>query len=176
MPRSFLELERPADAGARTLIEGHGFCIRARDGLIRFIPLSSVVFEPKSRYVKSIQPGIAGTVLNIRYGWANSAATAADETGAGLVIPEGLSGEPLLIRSRRLTDTIATAGGVRRLKDILIERKVPPDLRDSIPVVQLGSRVIGLMASAFGYSDVVDPQFRPASAAGLQILYIERTE
>ena len=176
VPRSFIELEQPTDQGARTLIEGYGFRISARGGLIRFIPLGSVVFAPKSRYVKRVRPGIGGTVATVRYCWAHSAAQDPDEPVGAVGIPEELSGEPLIIRSRRLTDTIATGRGARRLKEIFVDQKVTPELRDSIAVVQLGSRVIGLMASAWGYTDVVDPQFRPAVVAGRQILYIERTE
>ncbi len=70
----------------------------------------------------------------------------------GLVLrPPG----PLLVRPRRPGDRLRLAGGEKSIKKLLIDKKIPAALRDSLPVLEWEGRV----AAAWGVG--ADPAFRP---------------
>ncbi len=52
------------------------------------------------------------------------------------------SGEPLLVRTRRPGDRVSWGGREVSLKRFLMERRVPADERESLPLVAAGSRVL----------------------------------
>lgn len=52
-------------------------------------------------------------------------------------------GEKLMVRARRKGDKIKIfGGGSKKLKDIMIDKKIPVFLRDSIPVVCIGDEIV----------------------------------
>ncbi|MFH1238879.1 MAG: tRNA lysidine(34) synthetase TilS, partial [bacterium] len=57
---------------------------------------------------------------------------------------------PLVVRTRREGDRINPLGmrGYKKIKDIFIDNKIPPEIRDSIPLVVSGKEVIWIT----GYS------------------------
>lgn len=55
------------------------------------------------------------------------------ETGPGMAVPA--CELPLTVRSRQPGDTISMAYGKKSLKKLLIERKIPKDLRDTVPIL-----------------------------------------
>ena len=67
-------------------------------------------------------------------GWQVHLTDASDITeGLPLILdPQDL---PLTVRSRREGDGISLPFGTKNLKKLLIERKIPKDLRDNIPII-----------------------------------------
>jgi tRNA(Ile)-lysidine synthase len=66
----------------------------------------------------------------------------------GSVVP--LPDEPMVVRTRRPGDRVLTSGGERSLSKVLLERRMPADARERLPLVAAGPRVIwfpGLVAS-----------------------------
>ena len=62
---------------------------------------------------------------------------------AGLALPLS-AGDRITVRSRRPGDRLRPLGSPweRRLKDVLIDRKVPRQQRDRLPLLCLGRRVL----------------------------------
>ena len=66
------------------------------------------------------------------------------------------------VRSRRRGDRIRTAGGTRKLQDVLVDAGVPRVLRDAVPLVATADRVLWIPGIAAAV-DVVDAgRARPA--------------
>jgi tRNA(Ile)-lysidine synthase len=61
-------------------------------------------------------------------------------SGAGVVVP--LPDEPMVVRTRRPGDRVLTARGERSLKRLLLERRMPADARERLPLVAAGPHVI----------------------------------
>lgn len=84
----------------------------------------------------------------------------ADPTLGQLVageLPEGTC-----VRARRRGDRIRTAGGTRKLQDVLVDAGVPRALRDAVPLVATADRVLWVPGIAAAV-DVVDAgRSRPA--------------
>ncbi len=77
-------------------------------------------------------------------GWALEALS---EPGPPVSNPETAlvaapSGEPLLVRTRRPGDRVSWGGREVSLKRFLMQRRVPADERESLPLVAAGSRVL----------------------------------
>ena len=77
-------------------------------------------------------------------GWALEALP---EPGPAVSNPETAlvaapSGEPLLVRTRRPGDRVSWGGREVSLKRFLMERRVPADERESLPLVAAGSHVL----------------------------------
>ncbi|MDR2898383.1 MAG: tRNA lysidine(34) synthetase TilS [Spirochaetaceae bacterium] len=63
---------------------------------------------------------------------------------------------PLVIRSRREGDVVAdSGGGMRSVKKVLGNWKVPSEIRDSIPIVEDARGIRCVWGSVFGYDDWV---------------------
>mgnify|MGYP005839217581 CR=1 FL=1 len=64
-------------------------------------------------------------------------------SGLFLALPGGV--DYIIVRSRARGDRMRLAAGTKKIKDILIDMKVPLKLRDSIPVVIAGDQTAALM-------------------------------
>lgn len=51
-------------------------------------------------------------------------------------------GEPILIRSRQPGDRIRTGGKMQRVKQMMIDAKIPQAMRERIPVVEVGGDIV----------------------------------
>ncbi len=51
-------------------------------------------------------------------------------------------GEPIVIRSRQSGDRIRTGGRLQRVKQMMIDAKIPRELREKIPVVEVGGDIV----------------------------------
>jgi len=130
--------------------------------------------EPVAGFANSfsIPLSIPGEVLLPAQGWAVSAdwqrhggetaqisQAAADSSGddeqrlRAVVTPERLS-LPLAVRSRRRGDRFrppGLGGRSRKLQDILVDRKVPRELRDALPlVVDSADRIVWIVGESVG--------------------------
>ena len=66
----------------------------------------------------------------------------AQTTGFPLTLtPEEL---PLTVRSRREGDALSMAFGTKPVKKLLIDRKIPKDLRDNIPIVCNNKKILAV--------------------------------
>ena len=76
----------------------------------------------------------------------------------------------LVLRARRAGDTVRLPGGRRSLRRLMMDRKIPARLRDALPVIAAGDRILGV--GGIG----VNPEFA-ASAHGpaLEIRLIKST-
>lgn len=75
---------------------------------------------------------------------------------------------PLFVRTRRDGDRLALlGGGKRKLSDILIDKKVPRALRDSVPLIVMGEEILWAVGAAPGKTCAVGPE----SAQALVIEY-----
>jgi tRNA(Ile)-lysidine synthase len=82
---------------------------------------------------------------------ATGDATGGATGGGGGTRPTGGHAHDLVVRSRRPGDRITTAGGTRKLQDVLVDAGVPRLIRDLVPVVAQGDRVVwvpGIAADA----------------------------
>ncbi len=73
-----------------------------------------------------------------------------DELGT-IVLGELDGRDRLVVRSRRPGDRVVTSGGTRKLQDILVDAGVPRLIRDLVPIVAVGDRVVwvpGIAADA----------------------------
>ncbi len=77
-----------------------------------------------------------------------------------------------LLRPRRTGDEFCGANGKKTLKKLWIDRKVPRDERDRIPVVEIGGKVAGVMGEGASFP------FRAADAGDetVMIVFIHETE
>lgn len=65
---------------------------------------------------------------------------------------------PLFVRTRRDGDRLALlGGGKRKLSDILIDKKVPRALRDSVPLIVMGEEILWAVGAAPGKTCAVVP-------------------
>ena len=174
VPRDFLSVKELSYYRKNAvLLRGHGFTLRKEGARLIFVP--SVVFPVKTRYVKRIFRGSDGTIAEFRYSWGSR--MPAEGHGTALALTESSRGKTLFLRSRRLSDSIRTPGGSKRLKDIYRELGVSEDSRDKIPVLQVGDEVAAVFGSLFGYRDVLAEGYQdfPAQQAG-DVLSIQRME
>ena len=66
---------------------------------------------------------------------------------------------PLFVRTRRDGDRLALLGGSKRkLSDILIDKKVPRALRDSVPLIVMGEEILWAVGAAPGKTCAVVPE------------------
>ena len=66
---------------------------------------------------------------------------------------------PLFVRTRRDGDRLALlGGGKRKLSDILIDKKVPRALRDSVPLIVMGEEILWAVGAAPGKTCAVMPE------------------
>lgn len=74
-----------------------------------------------------------------------------------IALPEGEY--RLILRSRIRGDRIRLEGGSRKIKDVLIDMKCPPEKREWVPILQVGSDVAALLA---GMVDCGENRVSPA--------------
>jgi tRNA(Ile)-lysidine synthase len=93
---------------------------------------------------------------------------AAERTGLGLRLRPG---EPVTVRSRRPGDRIRPLGCDyrRRLKEVLIDRRVPRPERDRLPLLEVGGRIVWVPGVT------VDHDSRLAPGLQVWLAEIERT-
>jgi tRNA(Ile)-lysidine synthase len=175
IPRNFLSVKDLSHERKNiVLLRGHGFTLHKSADRLFFNP--SVVFPAKTRYVKRIFRGSDGSFAEFRYAWGSRLPDGGPRTA--IALPGCSRDEPLFLRSRRLTDSIRTAGGNKRLKDVYRELGIPEDSRDAIPVLQIGKEIAAVFGSLFGYRDVLAVGFwntDPQPQAG-DVLSIQRME
>ena len=77
-----------------------------------------------------------------------------------------------ILRPRRAGDEFAANGGSRTLKRLMIDRKIPRDERERIPVAEIGGKVAGVMGEG------ASRPFRAAAAGDetIMIVFIHETE
>ncbi|WP_319561299.1 tRNA lysidine(34) synthetase TilS [Marispirochaeta sp.] len=157
VPRDFLSLQdtSPARKDA-VLLQGHGFTVKRQNDQLIFIP--SVVFKAKTRYVKRIFWGIDGGIGELAYTWNSSCS--GPNPGGAIALPLRCRERELYLRSRRLSDSIRTSGGTKRLKDLFREFGITEEFRDRIPVLQAGDEVAAVFGSVFGYRDMLAKGYR----------------
>ena len=93
---------------------------------------------------------------------------AADRTGLGLRLRPG---ETVTVRSRRPGDRLQPLGCAyrRRLKDVLIDRRVPRQRRDRLPLLEVGGRIVWVPGVT------VDEDCRLTPGSQVWLAEIERT-
>lgn len=64
------------------------------------------------------------------------------QPGQGMAIP--YCELPVTVRSRRAGDTISLAYGRKSVKKLLIERKIPKDLRDTVPILCNNEKILAV--------------------------------
>ena len=173
VPRLFLT-QLPGSLPLRkdsVLLAGHGFILRRQGTRLKF--QASVVFQGKTRYVRRILIDSEGRVGGLRFTWHD--ASGADPRGGELPLTGELSSGMILLRSRRSGDFVETASGRKRIGEIFSEEKIPEHLRDTVPIVQVGRRVAGVLASVYGYTDILARDFHSGTCAA-RILRVERVE
>ena len=173
VPRLFLT-QLPGSLPSRknsVLLAGHGFILRRQGERLKF--QASVVFQGKTRYVRKTVVDAAGRVGKLRFSWREAYGEAPGD--GELPLSGELTGSLILLRSRRSGDCVETAAGRKRLREIFSEEKIPEHLRDIVPVVQVGKRVAGVLASIFGYNDILARDFQSGDGAA-RILRVERVE
>lgn len=74
---------------------------------------------------------------------------------------------PLTLRSRRPGDEIRLRGGTKKVSDLLIDRKVPREARDALPLVARGAEVLWIegVATAEGIETKPDPEVEAMAVA-----------
>ncbi|HYO53167.1 MAG TPA: tRNA lysidine(34) synthetase TilS [Archangium sp.] len=102
---------------------GHVRCVRRENpGLGESPP--ALVLEGEG--ASGVQPGT---------GWAFIVAPGSPPPGTlGLPLPEGTRW-PLTVRTRRAGDRVRGPAGSRKLQDVLVDRRIPAERRDALPVV-----------------------------------------
>ncbi len=106
-----------------------GLHLRAMGGRVRCVrPEVPRPPEPPSRLEE-------GTALQVALGWGFRVEREAPPLGVlGLPLGEGVAW-PLWVRPRQKGDRIRGPAGSRKLQDFLVDRRVPREARDSLPVV-----------------------------------------
>jgi tRNA(Ile)-lysidine synthase len=102
------------------------------DGLITAAPRRS----PCSATPVAYDAPIPGSVVCPGLGIEADLALCVERTGDGLFLPIAALRPPIVIRNRRPGDRLRLRGvGTRKLQDIMVDRKVPREQRDRLPVV-----------------------------------------
>jgi tRNA(Ile)-lysidine synthase len=80
---------------------------------------------------------------------------------------------PMSVRSRESGDMIDLKDvGHKKLKDLFIDHKVFPDIRDTVPILESGDEVVGVFCSIYGKDNRVAHGYRVTSNTE-QILRVE---
>jgi len=88
-----------------------------------------------------------------------SAENAPEPNGATVVVPKQMVAGGLAVRSRRPGDRIRRAAGTRKVQDLLVDRKVPREDRERIPIVtDRDGRIVWVVGHALDRDfQVTDP-------------------
>ncbi len=142
------ELRRQLEAGAEVGCDhGDGWRWRSRNGRLRIEPAPKP--ERSRPFRRTFAPPgeveIPEVGLKLRLAPSTQQAWmlrgAADRTGLALRLRPG---EPVTVRSRRPGDRIRPLGcdHRRRLKEVLIDRRVPRRQRDRLPLLEVRGRIV----------------------------------
>lgn len=117
-----------AQGGTATL--GRGYVLRATSGRVRCV--RQVPSSPPAE-LRLEHAGSRGALVGT--GWNFSVEFAPPPAGVlGLALGDGTRW-PLTVRTRRPGDRVCTAGGQRKLQDVLVDLRVPAEARATRPVV-----------------------------------------
>lgn len=87
--------------------------------------------------------------LEVRAEWRTTSGDAGEAPG----IRADAFRFPLVVRSRRPGDSIALAGGAKRLDELFSEWALPEDARLSVPIVEDRDGIVAALGAAFGGRD-----------------------
>ncbi|HEX8441007.1 tRNA lysidine(34) synthetase TilS [Archangium sp.] len=127
-------LEAVETGRARTLRGGHargGLQLRTSGGRVRCVRRAGPA-EPSPTLVLAGE-GTSGVQAGT--GWRFSVARAAPPPGTLGLALAGDTPWPLTVRTRRPGDRVRGPAGSRKLQDVLVDRRIPAERRDGLPVV-----------------------------------------
>ncbi|WNG36237.1 tRNA lysidine(34) synthetase TilS [Archangium violaceum] len=108
-----------------------GLLLRTTGGRVRCVRPERAGEPPPAL----VLAGEGASGVQPRTGWAFTVAPEPPPPGTlGLSLPEGTSW-PLTVRTRRPGDRVRGPAGSRKLQDVLVDRRIPGELRDALPVV-----------------------------------------
>lgn len=109
-----------------------GLQLRTAGGRVRCVRRSEAVGAPPSELVLA---GEGATGLQEGTGWTFTVAPTPPPPGTlGLPLPEEARW-PLTVRTRRPGDRVQGPAGSRKLQDVMVDRRIPAERRDVLPVV-----------------------------------------
>jgi tRNA(Ile)-lysidine synthase len=123
--------------------------LAARDGGgRRLVVLSRIESRPAPFSYTSLIPGEVelpelGLRFRIRRSGVEEWMRLGDPKRAALAVPDGSVIPVATVRSRKPGDRLRPLGGPgeRKLKELLIDRKVPAERRDRLPILEIGGRI-----------------------------------
>ncbi len=151
--------------------------LAARDGGgRRLVVLSRVESRPAPFSYTSLIPGEVelpelGLRFRIRRSGVEGWMLQGEANRTALAIPAGSSIQVATIRSRLPGDRLRPLGGPgeRKLKDLLIDRKLPADRRDRLPILEIEGRI------AWVPGITIDEAFRLRGESGCWVAELEPT-
>lgn len=109
-----------------------GLQLRAAGGRVRCVRRSEDAGAPPRELVLA---GEGATGLQEGTGWTFTVASTPPPSGTlSLPLPEGTRW-PLTVRTRRPGDRVRGPAGSRKLQDVMVDRRIPAEQRDVLPVV-----------------------------------------
>jgi tRNA(Ile)-lysidine synthase len=121
------------------------------------IPANTAVIIPQH----SVHHSLYNEDLAHRYGLQLRVSDVANPTDADkcICVPRGVD---VMLRTRRAGDRFCPrgmAGRSRKLKDWMIDRKIPRHLRDSIPLIEAGGRIVAIYSlQTWHLAEVLDDE------------------
>jgi tRNA(Ile)-lysidine synthase len=107
-------------------------------------------------FVQVLGPGMYTTGrIRIRISW--------QQTSRAAGLSEGTFSFPFVLRSRLPGDCIHSTGGMKKLDELFSEWKVPPGLRDAIPVIEDRAGIVAVLGRYAGVHD----RFRAPNPKGV---------
>jgi tRNA(Ile)-lysidine synthase len=135
----------------RTLLTGHGIRLCWKGGFL-FLE-REVVCSYKKGYLISVNEGlrrrIRDTELKIIVGDRNNI----QNSEGDLIVDRDSICEPLIVRSRRAGDKISLGLGIKSLKKLFNEWRVPLEMRWSVPIVEDRNEILAVMGKSLGYKN-----------------------
>ena len=132
----------------RVLARGHGICIE-RQGDWLWLRRGTVVHADKKRYLIEVYGDMSVTVdgrLTITISIKRAGELSADEVG---IEPDPDVG-PIVVRSRRAGDRVHLAGGTVSLKELFTQWRLPPRIRELVPVVEDRLGIAAVLGKGLG--------------------------
>ncbi len=144
---------RPSDSAV--VLHGHHLELRV-DG-DRVFWRVSVVHSAKRGYLLTV-PEDGATALKvgsfrIAAEWENGdpiSDNARERRQSDFIIPERAVCSPVVLRSRRAGDELATSAGKKSVKKVLSDLKIAAAERDIVPVVEDSDGIVAVLAAPFG--------------------------
>ncbi|RPJ54573.1 MAG: tRNA lysidine(34) synthetase TilS [Acidobacteria bacterium] len=155
-------LKIAAGASGTECDPGNGVRVRREFDLLRFGGKKpSIHFEyelslPGNVYITEVAKRVSARQMS-------SQSACADSTKSAVLL--NFAGNRLRVRNRRAGDRYRTGARTRKLKEILIERRVPRSVRDELLVLDDGSQILWVE----GFEPNPDFRARPGSSPALEI-------